>query len=279
MSTWIIGDLQGCYDPLQRLLQQIDYDPGRDELWFVGDIVNRGPQSLECLRFVKQVVESDRGRMVLGNHDMFLLACAAGLDRFKSGKDTIDDILTAPDRDELIDWLRRQPLYVRHPIYALAMLHAGLPPQWTHEQAEAEARAVEAALNGPDWKKALREHLFGNAPACWSETLQGWDRLRYAINAFCRLRYCDSRGCLEFKCKAAPGSQPDGFAPWFTHPNRRNKDITIAFGHWSTLGAFDGYNVHALDTGCLWGGQLTAWRVEDSTRHRLQCPQTMTPGK
>lgn len=279
MSTWIIGDVHGCFDPLQQLLETIDYDISHDELWFVGDIVNRGPQSLACLRFVKKVVEAGRGRMVLGNHDVHLLACAAGMDRFRSGKDTIDDILNAPDRDALIHWLRQQPLYVRHPVYDLAMVHAGLPPQWTHSQAEREARAVEAVLRDSDWQLALHDHLFGNQPACWSETLHGWDRLRYALNAFCRLRYCDDKGCMDFKCKAAPGHQPTGFAPWFVHPTRRNKDTTVIFGHWSTLGAFDGYNVHALDTGCLWGGRLTAWRVEDGTRHSLQCPQTMKPGK
>lgn len=279
MSTYVIGDLQGCFTPLQQLLAQIDYHPERDELWFVGDIVNRGPQSLSCLRFVKQLVESGRGRMVLGNHDLHLLACAAGLERFRSGKDTIDDILNAPDRDELIHWLRQQPLYLTHPVYNLAMVHAGLPPQWTHTQAALEAEAVAEVLRSPQWQHALQRHLFGSKPRCWSDTLAGWDRLRYSLNAFCRLRYCDANGCMEFQCKKAPGQQPAGYAPWFIHPQRRNKDKTIVFGHWSTLGAFDGYNVHALDTGCLWGGQLTAWRVEDNTRHRLQCPQTMTPGK
>ncbi len=279
MALYIIGDLQGCFDPLQQLLRQIDYDPAADELWFVGDVVNRGPQSLECLRFVRRLEESGRGRMVLGNHDFHLLAQAVGLTRFRSRKDTLDDILNAPDRDSLIDWLRQQPLYLTHEIHNLAMVHAGIPPQWTHQQARQEAGAVAERLRDADWQTFVREHLFGSEPACWHEGLTSWDRLRYAVNAFCRMRYCDPRGCLEFQCKAAPGNQPKGYAPWFVHPARRNKDRTIFFGHWSTLGAYDGYNVHALDTGCLWGGQLTAWRVEDGTRHTLQCPHTLQPGK
>lgn len=278
MATYIIGDLQGCFIPLQKLLEQLNYDPIQDELWFVGDIVNRGPHSLECLRFVKKIVESGRGKMVLGNHDFHLLGCAAGLDRFKSGKDTIDDILNAPDRAQLIDWLRQQPLLVTHSVYSFTMVHAGLPPQWTHHQAQAEAQYVEEQLRSENWDTFVREHLFGSEPACWDDALTGWKRLRYTVNALCRMRYCDQNGCLEFKCKAAPGKQPKGYQPWFVHPNRKNKDHPIFFGHWSTLGAFDGYNVHALDTGCLWGGQLTAWRVEDRTRHSLKCPQTQKPG-
>lgn len=279
MATYIIGDLQGCFDPLQQLLQQLNYDIATDELWFVGDIVNRGPQSLECLRFVKKVVEAGRGRMVLGNHDFHLLAQAAGLERFRSRKDTLQPILEAPDRDVLIDWLRQQPLLVRHPVYPAVMVHAGIPPQWNHSEATTHADEVHEVLRSADWQVFVREHLFGSEPACWSDALQGWERLRYSVNAFCRMRYCTDGGCLEFKAKGRPGSQPPGYQPWFVHPNRRNKDLAIFFGHWSTLGAFDGYNVHALDTGCLWGGQLTAWRLEDGTRHTLQCPQTLEPGK
>ncbi|MBD3755519.1 MAG: symmetrical bis(5'-nucleosyl)-tetraphosphatase [Gammaproteobacteria bacterium] len=281
MATYIIGDLQGCYDELQQLLQQIRYAPESDELWFVGDIVNRGPKSLECLRFVKQLEEQGRAKMVLGNHDFHLLAAYSGLKRFQSKSDTLDDIFAAHDAPQLIDWLRRQPLMVSHPLYEVVMVHAGIPPQWSIRQAQTLAKEVEPHLQGDNWQTFVTEHLFGAEPDTWCDSLQGWDRIRYIVNAFARMRYCNPQGQLEFKLKSAPGEHHSedtaGFQPWFVHPNRKNKTHEIFFGHWSTLGAMDAYGIHSTDTGCLWGGLLTAYCLETKRRHTLQCTQKCQP--
>jgi bis(5'-nucleosyl)-tetraphosphatase (symmetrical) len=279
MATYIIGDLQGCYDELQALLAQIDFRPDRDHLWFVGDIVNRGPKSLECLRFVKQLQQQGRAEMVLGNHDIHLLAAYSGLKRFQSKSDTLEPIFKAQDAAELIDWLRHQPLMVQHPLYNAVMVHAGLPPQWSIEQACALAREVETQLRSDRWQTFVCEHLFGSEPEQWEDTLTGWDRLRYIINALTRMRYCDARGRLELHSKSAPGQQANDFEPWFVLANRKNKTHEIFFGHWSTLGAVDAYQVHATDTGCLWGGELTAYCLESRQRHCLPCKQQCKPGE
>ncbi|WP_044410950.1 symmetrical bis(5'-nucleosyl)-tetraphosphatase [Thiomicrospira microaerophila] len=278
MATYVIGDLQGCFDPLQTLLTQINYQPEQDTLWFVGDIVNRGPQSLECLRFVKSLGE--KGQIVLGNHDFHLIACALGLEKYRSKADTIDPILNAPDCDELIDWLRQQPLMVKHPSFAAVMVHAGIPPQWSINEAMQHAQEVEQILGGAEWKIFIKQHLFGSKTREWVPLIKGWERMRYIVNAFARMRYCDPQGKLDFEKKGAPSSSASGrYQPWFVHPNRRNKDHQIFFGHWSTLGALDGYQVHSTDTGCLWGGLLTAYCLETQHRHTLQCPQTAKPKK
>ncbi len=281
MATYVIGDLQGCFDELQDLLQHINYQPKKDVLWFVGDLVNRGPKSLECLRFVKQLQEKGRAFTVLGNHDFHLLSAYAGLQRFLSKSDTLDDILNAKDVKELMDWLRQQPLMVSHPVFNAVMVHAGIPPQWTISQAQIYAKEVEVHLQGNDWQEFLTKHLFGSQPNEWQDTLTGWDRIRYIVNAFARMRYCDASGKLEFKLKSAPSDKnrenTSPFEPWFVFPNRKNKDYEIFFGHWSTLGAIDAYQIHATDTGCLWGGSLTAYSMEEKRRYTVDCQQQCKP--
>lgn len=277
MATYIIGDLQGCYDELQKLLKRIEYQPNIDELWFAGDLVNRGPKSLECLRFVKNL--GAKSKMVLGNHDFHLLAAYSGVEKFLSKSDTLDDILNAPDVDELMDWLRQQPLMVRHDFLPLVMVHAGIPPQWTINEALAFANEVTNSLKQSDWQDQIRNELFGSEPSEWQVTLTGWDRLRYIVNAFARMRYCGVLGKLEFSQKGKPEKNSTEYQPWFTWPNRKNKDHEIFFGHWSTLGAMDAYNIHTTDTGCLWGGKLTAYCLETQKRHTVNCPQTCQPKK
>ena len=277
MATYVIGDLQGCYDELQQLLNLIHYQPKQDELWFAGDIVNRGPKSLDCLRFVKNL--GSKGKMVLGNHDFHLLAAYSGVEKFLSKSDTLTDIINAPDADELMDWLRQQPLMVRHEFLPLVMVHAGIPPQWTISQAQSYAEEVHKSLKADDWQEQLRHHLFGSEPTLWQENLVGWDRLRYIVNAFARMRYCSAEGELEFSQKGKPESNTGQFQPWFTWPHRKNKTAEIFFGHWSTLGAIDAYNIHTTDTGCLWGGKLTAYCLDTKTRHTIDCPQACQPKK
>lgn len=272
MATYVIGDLQGCFDELQRLLDSLHYAPEKDVLWFAGDIVNRGPKSLECLRFVKDLGE--RAKMVLGNHDFHLMAAYVGLEKYRTKSDTLLPILNADDADELIEWLRHQPLLVEHGIYPALMVHAGIPPQWSIEEAKRFALEVTDVLQGSHWQDALRYKLFGSEPRQWDERLQGWARIRYILNAFVRMRYCDEHGKLEFKQKMSPENAKSSiYQPWFSFPQRKNKDKQIFFGHWSTLGAMDAYQVHATDTGCLWGGKLTAYCLETNQRHTVDCPQ------
>ncbi|MBN2605969.1 MAG: symmetrical bis(5'-nucleosyl)-tetraphosphatase [Thiotrichales bacterium] len=273
MATYVIGDLQGCYDDLMRLLDKIEYDSGNDELWFAGDIVNRGPKSLECLRFVKEL--GDSGKMVLGNHDFHLLAAYTGLDKYRAKTDTLQPILKADDVDELVNWLRHQPLMVEHPTHPVVMVHAGIPPQWTIEQAKGYAKEVEAVIQADDWKQSLKHHLFGSEPDEWSDKLKGWDRIRYILNALVRMRYCDKNGKLDFKSKMAPSdkTRKAKYQPWFTIDERKNLDKQIFFGHWSTLGAIDAYEIHSTDTGCLWGGELTAYCLETDKRHTVGCAE------
>ncbi|VAW46895.1 Bis(5'-nucleosyl)-tetraphosphatase, symmetrical [hydrothermal vent metagenome] len=282
MTTYVIGDLQGCYDELQTLLKHINYQPEQDFLWFVGDLVNRGPKSLECLRFVKQLEQQGQAKTVLGNHDFHLLAAYAGFEKFCSKSDTLQDILHAKDVDELINWLRQQPLMLKHPIYNTVMVHAGIPPQWSIQAALGYAKEVETLLQREDWKNTLVNHLFGNHPNQWQETLSGWERVRYILNAFARMRYCDANGALEFTLKSAPESEQhrqkmEPYKPWFVFPNRKNKDHDIFFGHWSTLGEIDAYQVHSTDTGCLWGGKMTAYAMETKQRLSISCTQQCRP--
>ncbi len=284
MTTYVIGDLQGCYDELQMLLKQVNYQPQEDFLWFAGDIVNRGPKSLACLRFVKHLEQQGQAKMVLGNHDLHLLAAYAGFDKYLSKSDTLQEILQSSDADELIHWLREQPLMLKHPLYQAVMVHAGIPPQWSIEDALHHAKEVEALLKDQDWKHTLIHHLFGNQPNTWQETLSGWDRARYILNAFTRMRYCDANGTLEFSLKSAPESEQKRqkafpYEPWFIFPNRKNKTYEIFFGHWSTLGEIDAYQVHSTDTGCLWGGKLTAYAIETRQRISVPCRQQCSPKK
>lgn len=257
MAVYAIGDVQGCYDALRRLLDRLRYDDRDDRLWFAGDLVNRGPQSLDVLRFVKSL---NAGVTVLGNHDLHLLAVASGQAPVRR-RDTLDDILAAPDRDELLAWLRQRPLLHYDPDLGYAMVHAGLLPQWTLDQARALAVETQDLVARSD-RNALFTHMYGDTPDHWDERLSGWARTRLVINAFTRLRYCDREGRLDLRPKMAPGSQPEHLMPWFAVPQRRSVGTPIVFGHWSTLGVWHGNGVIGLDSGCVWGGRLTAVRLD-----------------
>lgn len=268
MAIYAIGDVQGCYAELQGLLTKIDFQVEADRLWFTGDLVNRGPDSLAVLRFVHDL--GDAAQTVLGNHDLHLLALAEGLAPAQRS-DTLDGVLGAADKDELLDWLRHRPLLYLDPRYGDALLHAGLPPQWDIHQAQACAGEVEAVLRGPGFRDFLA-HMYGNEPDYWDERHSGWDRLRFITNCFTRLRYCDQRGRLYLGAKGAPGTQPAQAMPWFAHPGRKSRGTRIIFGHWSTLGLYQGDEIVALDTGCLWGGSLTALRLDDGAVFSHACP-------
>ncbi len=266
MSIYAIGDVQGCYEPLQRLLEAIQFDPRRDQLWFAGDLVNRGPDSLETLRFVKSL--GDAAITVLGNHDLHLLA-AANKPVSVNSKKALDQVLTAPDRIDLIEWLRHRPLL--HNDSGFCLIHAGLAPQWDFEQAKQMAREVEQALQGYHYPSVLKA-MYGDTPNLWSPDLSGMARLRFIINCFTRMRYCSKDGRLDFDHNGPPGSQPRHLVPWFQAPERKSEVIKIVFGHWSSLGFYAGDNCYGIDTGCLWGGQLTALKLaEQMPRFSVDC--------
>ena len=274
MATYAVGDVQGCYGALRRLLDTLAFDPTRDSLWLAGDLVNRGPDSLATLRFIREL--GSAARCVLGNHDLHLLAVAAG---GKPGRrDTLDELLHAPDRDELLHWLRQQPLIQRSDDGRWLMLHAGLPPQWTIEQALACASEAETALRGDQHAELLRR-MYGDQPDRWHPDLAGIPRLRFIINSLTRLRYCDREGRLDAGPKGRPGSQHPGLLPWFAVPGRRSADQDIVFGHWSTLGQvhWPEHRVWGLDTGCIWGGQLTALDLDTRRLHSIDCAAYRTP--
>ena len=269
MSTYAIGDVQGCHAQLLRLLERIAFDPARDTLWFVGDLVNRGPQSRDVVRFVKGL--GDRAVTVLGNHDLSLLVVAEGIRRAHAS-DTFNDILDAPDRDELLHWLRHQKLM--HADGRYAMVHAGLLPQWSIPVALALAREVEQALRGPAWREFLRE-MYGNEPARWNDALQGHERLRVIVNAMTRLRLCTSDGAMEFSHKLGLENAPAGFLPWYDVPGRASTGTTVLFGHWAALGLVVREDVIALDTGCVWGRKLSALRLDDRRLDQCDCGEML----
>lgn len=271
MATYAIGDVQGCYDQLMRLLERCDYDESRDRLWFVGDLVNRGPQSLATARFVKALGE--RAITVLGNHDLSLLVVAAGAHKGHAS-DTFDDILAAPDRDELLDWLRRQKMM--HVENGYAMVHAGLLPQWSIERALALAAETEAALRGPGSYELLH-NLYGNEPTRWSETLTGYNRLRIIVNAMTRMRLVAPDGTLQFGHKLGLDTAPADYLPWYDAPERASRDTPVIFGHWAALGLLVRDDVIGLDSGCVWGRELSALRLED--RRLIQCGCAEMRGK
>lgn len=267
MAVYAVGDIQGCYDELRALLDRLRFDPANDVLWLVGDLVNRGPKSLETLRFVRDL--GTAAITVLGNHDLHLIAASHGR-HLGHGGHTLDAVLSAPDREELVDWLRRQPLLHHDEQLGYTMVHAGLPPQWDLDLAQRCAREVEEALRGPQIGEFI-EHMYGNKPHRWSDDLRGWDRLRFAVNCFTRMRYCDAGGRLDFKAKGPPGSQPAGLYPWFELP-RASRDLRLVFGHWSTLGLREDPGVFPIDTGCLWGGAMTSLRLDgEPQRFSLAC--------
>lgn len=276
MTTYAIGDLQGCQTQLLALLEKIETVAPGAQLIFVGDIINRGPRSLDTLRHVRSM--GKRVRIVLGNHDLNLLAVACGL-RKPHRSDTLDDILAADDRDELVDWLRYQPLALLEDDHLC--VHAGVLPQWDTQQTLGLAKEVETALQSPDWKNFLQQ-MYGNTPAQWHDDLQGAERLRCIVNALTRVRYCDADGVMDFAIKDGVTDStalPDGLMPWFDIPNRGTEDTTIIFGHWSTLGLLLRPNLMGLDTGCVWGGKLTAVSLQDRQLIQVDCPQQQKPGK
>lgn len=272
MPTYAIGDLQGCRGKLAELLDKIRLSCPDPRLIFVGDLVNRGPQSLETLREVKAL--GDTTNVVLGNHDLHLLAVAHGIRRAHSS-DTINDILNAPDRDELLDWLRRRPLAIFEDNHLL--VHAGVLPQWTAQQTMELAAEVETVLQGPDWVDFLRQ-MYGNAPARWDDSLRGADRLRCIVNALTRLRFCTADGTMDLATSKGTEIEVPGYMRWFDVPGRKTEDVTVVFGHWSTLGLTMLPNIISLDTGCLWGGKLSAVCLQDRSILQVQCPQYQKPG-
>lgn len=267
MSTYAIGDVQGCFDELTALLARCRFDRNRDRLWFVGDLVNRGPKSLEVLRFVRALGE--RAVVVLGNHDLHLVSLHEGFAASRKG-DTLDAVLEAPDRGELIGWLRTRPLMVREA--GFAMVHAGLLPQWPLEKALRLAKEVEGALSGPNHSGFLA-NMYGSKPDEWSDSLSGWDRLRVIVNVMTRLRFCTPAGRMDFNAKGQKA--PPGYAPWFEF---REDAETLVVGHWSALGLVRTGRLEALDSGCVWGGRLTALRLEDRALFQVSCGGYQTPG-
>ena len=275
MSVYAIGDVQGCYDELRRLLERLRFDPTQDRLWLVGDVVNRGFKSLETLRFLKQL--GDACVMVLGNHDLHLLALNAGVGTSQSYP-RLRAVFQAPDREALMHWLRHRPLLHHEPELGFTLVHAGLPPQWDLPLAQSRAEELQAVLRG-DTHRSYFQHMYGDHPERWSEDLAGWDRLRYITNAFTRLRFCDAQGRLDMRSKGPPGSQSDGWLPWFEVPGRKNADLKIVFGHWSLLGVRRNAGLIALDSGCVWGGRLTAVRLDakDLPLETIDCPGAAPP--
>ena len=261
--TIVIGDLHGCRVTFERLLERVAFDSQHDTLWLVGDLINRGPDSLGCLRMARQL----KARVVLGNHDLNMLAVSQGVVQPRKG-DTLSGILNAPDREEWVEWLRHQPLLIDALIDGIptVMTHAGLPPQWTLAQARSRAREVERVLQSDDWS-AFMSHMYGNTPARFDEALEGWDRLRAITNTLTRMRFITADGTLDFKAKASAHEAPAGLAPWFAYP--RKDDLRVIFGHWAALqghavGA--AMNVIATDSGCVWGNALTAVVLESGQR-------------
>jgi bis(5'-nucleosyl)-tetraphosphatase (symmetrical) len=264
VAVYAIGDIQGCYDPLRRLLDALSFDPSQDRLWLTGDLVNRGPQSLQVLRYVAGLREV---ACVLGNHDLHLLALAAGAEAARRrSRDTLDAVLSAPDRDELLAWLRARPLVHYDAALGWLLVHAGVAPQWDLAHTLACAREVEAALHS-DGDGAFLAGMYGDEPSRWSDDLRGIERLRFITNCCTRIRYCDASGRLDLGPKGPPGTQAASLVPWFRAPQRRTRGLQIAFGHWAALGFLDEPDLLALDTGCVWGQTLTAVRL-DGARER-----------
>ncbi|MGN2254481.1 symmetrical bis(5'-nucleosyl)-tetraphosphatase [Frateuria sp. GZRe12] len=261
MATYAIGDVQGCYPELSRLLDKLRFDPADDQLWFCGDLVNRGGESLQVLQMLHTLRENVV--VTLGNHDLSLLAIAQRKPDAQSRVNPeLREVLFADDAPVLFEWLRNQKLMHYDEGLGWGMVHAGLAPSWTLRQALRAAQEVERELSSPRHPRLLR-NLFGNRPAAWSSRLQGVDRFRATINTMTRMRYCDVNGRIDFEAKGVPGSQKPGLYPWFAVPGMRRREAKMVCGHWSALGRFAGLGVYAIDTGCVWGGQLTALRIDE----------------
>ncbi|MGH1485787.1 MAG: symmetrical bis(5'-nucleosyl)-tetraphosphatase [Cellvibrionaceae bacterium] len=260
MASYAVGDIQGCLKPLQALLIHTEFNPQKDTLWVAGDMINRGPQSLQTLRFLYHLRNSIK--VVLGNHDLHLLAVAAGY-RQASYSDTLDEILTAADRDTLLEWVRQQPLIHHDKDLGYTMVHAGIPPQWSLKKTLQYAKEIEQVLQSKKINGFLAS-MYGNQPDTWNKHLKGKDRWRLITNYLTRMRFCTPSGRLELNMKAGVNTAPPGYLPWYAHENRKTQNDKIIFGHWAALeGKTDHQNVFALDTGCVWGGKLTMMRLED----------------
>lgn len=269
MTQYAVGDLQGCLDPLLDLLERVDFSPSRDCLWLAGDLVNRGPQSLEALRYVRDLGSS--ARCVLGNHDLHLIAVAHNIERLRRN-DTLQPILQAQDCADLIDWLRQQPLLHHDAARDLTLVHAGVPPQWTVQKALRRASEVHEALRDDARLLPFLDGMYGNQPAKWDKQLEGVERLRVITNYFTRMRFCKADGTLDLDTKDGIDSAPPGYAPWFSHPQRKTRGHRLIFGHWAALeGRCAEPDVDALDTGCVWGNCLTLLNVDTGERHRRDC--------
>ena len=272
MTTYALGDIQGCQPQLRELFGIIEDETPGAKLLFAGDLVNRGPASLETLRMVRDLGE--RAVAVLGNHDLHLLAVASGIRKMKSG-DSVQPILDAPDREELIDWLRHRPM--AYTANGILLVHAGVLPQWDLTVTMELAHEVEHVLRGSDWKDFLAE-MYCNLPDKWDDSLTGTARLRCIVNGLTRLRFCTADGQMEFASKMGTNEAPQGYMPWFDVPGRKTREDTVVFGHWSTLGLLLRDNLVSLDTGCVWGGKLTAVRLDDRALFQVDCPGFLEPG-
>ncbi|WP_287810275.1 symmetrical bis(5'-nucleosyl)-tetraphosphatase [Pseudomonas sp.] len=271
MAVYAVGDLQGCLQPLKCLLERVQFNAEHDRLWLVGDLVNRGPESLETLRFLYHMRNSLV--CVLGNHDLHLLAAGCNVERLKKS-DTLREILDAPDAPQLLDWLRQQKLMHYDEQRNVALVHAGIPPQWSLKKALRCAAEVEQALRDDNLFKPFLDGMYGNEPAKWSNGLTGIDRLRVITNYFTRMRFCTAQGKLELKGKEGADSAPPGYAPWFSYPGRKTREVRIIFGHWAALeGRCNAPWVHALDTGCVWGGSMTLMNVDTGERFGCDCDE------
>jgi len=268
MSTYAIGDIQGCFSALQDLLKHIQFDQSKDTLWFVGDLVNRGPQSLETVRFIKNL--GAKHRTVLGNHDLHLLAMAHNAHKGWPN-DRLNEILQAPDKNELVEWLLQQPLFYYDSELNYCMAHAGLAPAWNLAKAEALSKEISGILQS-NAAQDFFNHMYGNTPDQWHDDLQGWDRLRCITNYFTRVRFCRADGSQDLQLKGTLDLHPKTLMPWYEVPNRQNANLNIIFGHWAALGGITHTpRTFALDTGCVWGFSLTAMRLEDQKRFQVSC--------
>jgi len=273
MATYAIGDVQGCYSQLKELLVKLEFNSDKDKLWFAGDIINRGPDSLKTIRFIKSL--EDNAVTVLGNHDLHLLAIANGRKK-QSKRDTVQAILDARDSDVLLDWLIHRPLVHYQKKNHICLVHAGIYPDWNLEQTLSYSKELENVLQGPKSHEFFH-HMYGDKPKKWSNELTGWDRLRFITNCFTRMRYINDDLKLCLKEKGAPGKKDDHIHPWFAF-EREEEDLNVVFGHWSTLTDPKEKHFYPLDTGCLWGGKLTALKINSKLKKRtaIKCPKTLS---